>query len=79
MTALTWTSGEWVIRVHPSGGHQRVTFDEQARIGKRAYAIKQQGDSCVLIRTVDDVDDRYHVCHSVEAAKRQAEVWEQAV
>jgi hypothetical protein len=56
-----------------------VTFDEQATISNRVYSIKQQGDSWVVIRTVNDVDDRYHVFDSMDAAKRQAEEWEQAV
>ena len=78
MTALTWTAGNWVVRVHQSGGSQRVTFDEQATINNRVYSIKRQGDSWVVIRAVDDVDDRYHVSDSMDAAKRQAEAWEQA-
>ncbi len=77
MTALTWTMGSWVVRVHQSGGSQSVTFDEQATIGNRVYSIKQQGNSWVVIRAVNDVDDRYHVFNSMEAAKRQAEEWEQ--
>jgi hypothetical protein len=56
-----------------------VTFDEQATIGNRVYSIKQQGDSGVVIRAVNDVDDHYHVFDSMDAAKRQAEEWEQAV
>jgi hypothetical protein len=79
MTALQWTVGNWLVRVHQSGGSQRVTFDEQATIGNRVYSIKQQGDSWVVIRAVDDVDDRYQVFDSIDAAKRQAEEWEQAV
>lgn len=78
MAALTWTVGSWVVRVHQSGGSQSVTFDEQATIGNRVYSIKQQGDSWVVIRTVNGADDRYRVLDSIEAAKRQAEVWEQA-
>ena len=77
MTALTWTVGSWLVRVHQSGGSQSVTFDEQATIGNRVYSIKQQGDSWVVIRAVNDVDDRYHVFDSMDAAKRQAEEWEQ--
>lgn len=76
MTALAWTAGKWVVRVHQSGGTQSVTFDEQAVVGERAYCIKQQGDSWVLIRAVDDVDDRYGVFNSADAAKKQAEAWE---
>ena len=79
MTALRWTAGSWVVRVHQSGGSQRVTFDEQATIGNRVYAIKQQGGSWVVIRAVNNVDDRYHVFDSMDAAKQQAEKWEQAV
>ncbi|MDT5357495.1 MAG: hypothetical protein QOJ56_6027 [Mycobacterium sp.] len=79
MTALAWTAGSWVVRVHQSGGSQSVTFDEQARIGDRVYSIKQQGASWVVIRAIDDVDDRYHVFDSMHAARRQAEEWEQAV
>jgi hypothetical protein len=79
MTTLTWTAGRWLVRVHQSGGSQSVTFDEQATIGNRVYSIKQQGHSWVVIRAVDDVDDRYHVFDSMGAAKRQAEKWEQAV
>jgi hypothetical protein len=79
MTALTWAVGSWLVRVHQSGGSQSVTFDEQATIGNRVYCIKQQGDSWVVIRAVNDVDDRYHVFDSMDAAKRQAEEWEQAV
>jgi hypothetical protein len=45
MTALRWIEGKWVVRVHQSGGLQRVTFDEQATVGNRAYSIKQQGAS----------------------------------
>jgi hypothetical protein len=56
-----------------------VTFDEQATIGNRVYSIKQQGDSGVVIRAVNDVDDHYHVFDSMDAAERQAEEWEQAV
>ena len=78
MTALTWTVGSWLVRVHQSGGSQSVTFDEQATISNRVYSIKRQGDSWVVIRAVDDVDDRYHVSDSMDAAKRQAEAWEQA-
>jgi hypothetical protein len=78
MTALTWTVGSWVVRVHQSGGSQSVTFDEQAMIGNRVYSIKQQGDSWVVIRTVNGADDRYRVLDSMDAAKQQAEVWEQA-
>jgi hypothetical protein len=76
MTALTWAAGNWVVRVHQSGGSQSVTFDEQARMGDHVYSIKQQGNSWVIIRAIDDVDDRYHVFDSVDAAKRQAEEWE---
>ena len=79
MTALTWTAGDWVVRVHLSGGSQSVTFDEQARMGDHVYSIKQQGRSWVIIRAIDDVDDRYHVFDSVDAAKRQADEWEQAL
>ena len=79
MTALTWTVGSWLVRVHQSGGSQSVKFDEQAAIGNRVYSIKQQGDSWVVIRAVNDVDDRYRVFDSMDAAKRQAEEWEQAV
>ena len=78
MTALTWTLGSWLVRVHQSGGSQRVTFDEQAKIGNRVYSIKQQGDSWVLIRTVNGADVRYRVFDSMDGAKRQAEVWEHA-
>jgi hypothetical protein len=78
MTALTWTAGNWLVRVHQSGGSQRVIFDEQATIANRVYSIKQQGDSWVVIRAVNGVDDRYRVLDSMVAAKRQAEVWEQA-
>jgi hypothetical protein len=78
MTALTWTVGSWLVRVHQSGGSQRVTFDEQATIGNREYSIKQQGDSWVVIRTVNGADDCYRVLDSMDGAKRQAEVWEQA-
>ena len=56
-----------------------MKFDEQAAIGNRVYSIKQQGDSWVVIRAVNDVDDRYRVFDSMDAAKRQAEEWEQAV
>jgi hypothetical protein len=77
MTALIWNVGSWVVRVHQSGGSQRVTFDEQAMIGNRVYSIKRQGHSWVVIRAVNDVDDRYHVFDSLDAAKRQAEKWEQ--
>jgi hypothetical protein len=76
MAALRWIEGKWVVRVHQSGGFQRVTFDEQATVGNRAYSIKQQGDSWVLIRAVDDLDDRYRVFGSADAAKQQAEAWE---
>jgi hypothetical protein len=76
MAALTWITGKWVVRVHQSGGSQRVTFDEQATVGNRAYSIKKQGDSWVLIRVIDDVDDRYRVFGSADAAKQQAESWE---
>lgn len=76
MRALEWAVGSWVVQVHRSGGSQRVTFDEQARIANRAYCIKHQGGSWVLIRAVNDVDDRYHVSDSADAAKRQAEEWE---
>ena len=76
MAALTWIEGNWVVRVHQSGGSQRVTFDEQATVGNRAYSIKQQGASWVLMRAVDDVDDRYCVLGSADAAKQQADVWE---
>jgi hypothetical protein len=79
MTALTWTVGNWLVRVHQSGGSQRVTFDEQATIGNRVYCIKQQGDSWVVIRAVNDIDDHYHVFDSMDAAKRQAEEWQLAV
>jgi len=79
MTTLTWTVGSWLVRVHQSGGSQSVKFDEQAAIGNRVYSIKQQGDSWVVIRAVNDVDDRYRVFDSMDAAKRQAEEWEQAV
>ncbi len=79
MTALTWTMGSWVVRVHQSGGSQSVTFDEQAMMGNRVYSIKQQGHSWVVIRAVNGVDDRYHVFDSMRAAKRQAEEWERAV
>ncbi len=79
MTALTWTVGSWLVRVHQSGGFQSVTFDEQAMMGNRVYSIKQQGHSWVVIRAVNGVDDRYHVFDSMGAAKRQAEEWEQAV
>jgi hypothetical protein len=68
-----------LVRVHQSGGSQSVTFDLQATIGNRVYSIKQQGDSWVVIRAVNDVDDRYDVFDSMDAAKRQAEEWEQAV
>jgi hypothetical protein len=54
-------------------------FDEQATVSNRVYSIKQQGDSWVVIRAINDVDDRYHVFDSKDAAKRQAEEWEQAV
>lgn len=76
MRALEWAVGSWVVQVHRSGGSQRVTFDEQARIANRAYCIKHQGGSWVLIRAVNDVDDRYYVSDSADAAKRQAEEWE---
>ena len=56
-----------------------MTFDEQATIGNSVYSIKQQGDSWVVIRAVNEVDDRYHVFDSMDAAKRQAEEWAQAV
>jgi hypothetical protein len=79
MRALTWTVGSWLVRIHQSGGSQSVTFDEQATISNRVYAIKQQGDSWVVIRAVNDVDDRYRVFDSMDGAKRQAEEWEQAV
>jgi hypothetical protein len=79
MTPLTWTPGNWLVQVHQSGGSQSVTFDLQATISNRVYSIKRQGDSWVVIRAVDDVDDRYHVSDSMEAAKRQAEEWERAV
>jgi hypothetical protein len=76
MTALRWMEGKWVVGVHQSGGFQRVTFDEQATVDNRAYSIKQQGASWVLVRAVDDVDDRYGVFGSADAAKQQAEAWE---
>ena len=76
MTALRWMEGKWVVRVHQSGGSQRVSFDEQATVANRAYGIKNQGDSWVLIRVIDDVDDRYRVFGSADAAKQQAEAWE---
>jgi hypothetical protein len=76
MTALRWIEGKWVVRVHQSGGFQRVTFDEQATVDNRAYSIKQQGASWVLVRAVDDLDDRYGVFRSADAAKQQAEAWE---
>lgn len=79
MASLTWTAGKWVVRVHQSGGTQRVTFDEQATVGDRVYSIKQQGDSWVLVRAIDDVDDRYRVFDSVSAAKQQVEAWEHLV
>ena len=79
MTALTWTVGSWVVRVHQSGGSQSVMFDAQAMIGNHVYSIKQQGHSWVVIRAVSDVGDRYRVFDSMDAAKRQAEEWEQAV
>jgi transcription elongation factor Elf1 len=58
---------------------QGVTFDEQATIGNRVCSIKQQGHSWVVIRAINDIDDRYHVFDSIGAAKRQAEEWEQAI
>jgi hypothetical protein len=79
MTALTWTVGNWVAQVHQSGGSQSVMFDQRATIGNRVYSIKQQGHSWVLIGAVNDVDDRYRIFDSVDAAKRQAEKWDQAV
>jgi hypothetical protein len=79
MTALTWTVGSSVVQVHQSGGSHSVIFDEQATIGNRVYSIKHQGHSWVVIGAVNDVDDRYRVFDSVDAAKRQAEEWEQAV
>jgi hypothetical protein len=79
MTALTWTVGSWLVRVHQSGGSHSATFDEQAMIGNRVYSIKQQGHSLVVIRAVNEVDDRFHVFDSMGAAKRQAEEWELAV
>ncbi len=77
MTALIWTVGSWPVRVHQSGGSQSVMFDAQATISNRVYSIKQQGHSWVVIRAVNEVDDRYHVFDSMDAAKRQAEEWEQ--
>jgi hypothetical protein len=79
MTALSWAVGNWVVRVHQSGGSQSVAFDEQARMGDCVYSIKQQGNSWVIIRAIDDIDDRYRVFDSMDAAKRQAEEWERAV
>lgn len=76
MAALAWTAGKWVVRVHQSGGFQSVTFDEQATVGDRVYSIKQQGGSWVLIRAIDDIDDRYRVFPSNAAAKQQVETWE---
>jgi hypothetical protein len=76
MAALTWITGKWVVRVHQSGGSQKATFDEQATVDSRAYSIKKQGDSWVLIRVIDDVDDRYRVFSSADAAKQKAESWE---
>jgi hypothetical protein len=76
MTALRWMEGKWVVGVHQSGGFQRA-FDEQATVDNRAYSIKQQGASWVLVRAVDDVDDRYGVFGSADAAKQQAEASEQ--
>jgi hypothetical protein len=77
MAALEWMAGKWIVRVHQSGGYQTAMFDEQATVGNRAYSLKKQGDSWILVRVINDVDDRYRVFNSADAAKQQAEAWEQ--
>jgi hypothetical protein len=79
MTALTWTVGSWVVGAHLSDGYHRFTFDEQATVANRVYSIKRQGDKWIVIRKLDYVHDQDHwrAYDSEDAAKRQAEQWEQ--